>query len=132
MSEQRNKQLARIHILRAQLCLDEETYRDLLQTVGRVRSAAMLDNYGRLQVIAHLKSLLPSASKRRVPPQDKKIKALWNHLHKIGVVHHNTDWALRAYVRRQTCCERLEWLTSHQASVVIESLKLWVERSETR
>jgi phage gp16-like protein len=48
--------LAQIHIAKAQLGLDEETYRSMLWTVGRVRSAADLDYAGRNAVLEHMKA----------------------------------------------------------------------------
>jgi len=50
----RAKQLAAIHILAAQDGLDDATYRDMLWTVARVRSAAALDLAGRMRVLDHL------------------------------------------------------------------------------
>lgn len=50
----RKRELAAIHIARQQLGLDEATYRDMLWTVGRVRSAADLDWAGRKRVLDHL------------------------------------------------------------------------------
>jgi phage gp16-like protein len=132
MSDRRNKELARIHIMRSQIGMTEDSYRAMLQTVGRVKSAADLDVYGRSQVIAHLRALLPkqpNARHSQSHPQDKKIKALWHALAAAGVVHNDTGSALRAYICRQTGCERLEWLTSRQASQVIESLKKWKTRA---
>lgn len=52
----RRRELAQIHIAKAQLGLDEETYRAMLWTVGRVRSAAALDYAGRKAVLEHMKA----------------------------------------------------------------------------
>lgn len=52
----RNRELAQIHIAKKQLALDEETYRAMLWSVARVRSAGELDFTGRKQVLAHLKA----------------------------------------------------------------------------
>lgn len=52
----RKRELAAIHIARQQLGLDEATYRDMLWTVARVRSAADLDYAGRQRVLDHLSS----------------------------------------------------------------------------
>jgi phage gp16-like protein len=52
----RRRELAQIHIAKAQLGLDEETYRSMLWTVGRVRSAADLDYAGRNAVLEHRKA----------------------------------------------------------------------------
>lgn len=50
----RRAELAKIHVLKAQLGLDDDTYRAMLWTVGRVRSAADLDFAGRRNVLDHL------------------------------------------------------------------------------
>lgn len=52
----RNAELAKIHIAKAQLCLDKETYRDMLWAIARVRSAKDLDEAGRRRVLEHLRS----------------------------------------------------------------------------
>lgn len=59
----RNRELARIHIAKAQLGMDRETYEQMLYTVGGPAarrddaiSAANLDHVGRNRVIEHLKS----------------------------------------------------------------------------
>jgi len=52
----RNRELAQIHIAKQQLGLDDETYRDMLWTIGRVRSAGDLDHAGRRRVLEHLTS----------------------------------------------------------------------------
>ena len=52
----RTRELAQIHIARQQLGMDDETYRSVLWTVARVRSAADLDWSGRKRVLDHMKS----------------------------------------------------------------------------
>lgn len=52
----RARELAQIHIARAQLGMDDQTYRDVLWTVARVRSAADLDWSGRKRVLDHMKA----------------------------------------------------------------------------
>ena len=52
----RNADLARIHIAKKQLGLDDDTYRDMLWSIGRVRSAGDLDFAGRRKVLEHLRS----------------------------------------------------------------------------
>ena len=53
----RGRELSIIHVAKSQLGMDDDTYRDMLWTIARVRSAADLDSHGRNQVIKHLKSL---------------------------------------------------------------------------
>ena len=67
--DDRRRELAQIHIAKKDLCLDDGTYRLMLQTIGRVDSAADLNAEGRRQVLAHLKARgfkpQPSASSSR-------------------------------------------------------------------
>lgn len=136
MSQQRNTDLAKIHIARQQLGMNDDDYRAMLLTIGRVKSSAQLDVYGRSRVLAHLASLGWKPSPRGKPrravsaqPQDKKIRALWLELAVKGAVRDRSEDALLSYVRRLTGCDRLEWITSKQASIVIESLKSWLSRA---
>ena len=60
--------------------------------------------------------------------QSKKIRALWLELHTAGEVRDASEQALCSYVKRMTKVEALRWLSTAQASKVIESLKSWLER----
>lgn len=52
----RNRELAQIHIAKTQLGMEDETYRAMLWTVARVKSAADLDWTGRKRVLEHMKA----------------------------------------------------------------------------
>ncbi len=52
----RNRELAQIHIAKKQLALDDDTYRDMLWSIARVRSAGDLDFTGRKRVLEHLRN----------------------------------------------------------------------------
>lgn len=52
----RGRELAQIHIAKKDLALDDDTYRNMLWTVGRVRSSAELDHAGRANVLSHLRA----------------------------------------------------------------------------
>ena len=52
---QRNRDLAAIHVGKKHLGLDDATYRDMLFTIARVRSAAELDHAGRQAVLEHMR-----------------------------------------------------------------------------
>lgn len=45
-----------IHIAKAQLGMDDETYQQMLFSVARVMTASELDEHGRQRVIEHLKA----------------------------------------------------------------------------
>lgn len=55
-TDPRNRDLARIHVLKKELGLDDDQYRVVLWTLARVESAADLDTHGRQQVIQHLEA----------------------------------------------------------------------------
>ncbi len=59
----RARQLARIHVVKAKLKLDDETYRQLLDRVAGKRSAADLDQRGRDLVLDELSRLQGVARK---------------------------------------------------------------------
>lgn len=52
----RNSELAKIHIAKKQLGLDDETYRSMLWTVARVTSSKDLDQSGRRALLEHLRA----------------------------------------------------------------------------
>lgn len=53
----RKRDLAKIHIAKKELGLDDEIYRDILEQIAGVRSSALLDEEGRISVIKRFKEL---------------------------------------------------------------------------
>lgn len=53
---QRTRELAAIHAAKRDLGMEDDTYRDMLWTVARVRSAKDLDFAGRKKVLDHMKA----------------------------------------------------------------------------
>jgi phage gp16-like protein len=74
-AQPRNNALAQIHIAKAQLGLDEDTYRAMLWGVARVKSAKDLDHAGRAKVLAHLAAsgFKPSAPKTPTPGRPRNM-----------------------------------------------------------
>lgn len=133
----RNRELAQIHIAKKDLGLDDETYRAVLFTVARVHSSADLDFHGRNAVLRHFKArgwINKPARKAKISrplasdDQSRKIRALWLELHAAGAVADPSEAALASYVKRITTVDALQWLTTAQASRVIETLKKWLDR----
>ncbi|MGN6229137.1 MAG: gp16 family protein [Dyella sp.] len=140
----RNNQLAMIHIAAQQLGMSDDTYRDMLWSIGRVRSAKDLDLAGREAVLKHLAAVGWKDPRRPVrrPAYQKGsqaalIRVLWTKLAKAGAVEDGSDKALRAYVRSQSAPyhpAHVGWddanlLPRTAASKVIEHLKQWCERA---
>lgn len=124
-----------IHIGKAKLNMDDETYRAVLFKIGNVSSSTKMTISELEQVLEHFKKCgfrLVQKNKVNLPlatdPQSKKIRALWLELHNKGIVRDSSEFALAKMVKRLTGVESLKWITSDQASMVIESLKQWLNR----
>jgi phage gp16-like protein len=66
VTDMRRRDLARIHILREELRIADADYRDILWTIGRVRSAAEMDSALRQAVIRHL------SARRKYAPGERR------------------------------------------------------------
>lgn len=128
-------QLKKIHALRREAGLDDDSYRDLLQAVTGERSAKAIDVGAAARVIDRLQGL--SSSLRRgvegamdlTGPYAGKLRALWISGYHLGVVRDRTDRALCAFLKRQTGIEHTRWLRdAGDARRVIEALKAWLAR----
>jgi phage gp16-like protein len=126
----RNADLARIHMLKKDLAIDDDEYRALLQSVCGVKSSADLDFTGRAKFIAHLEMCKPRAHKSfgKLPPRLAKLYSMWQQLHSAGAVNDKKYSALESWAKSQTGVEKLTWLNQAQLSQCIESLKAWLER----
>lgn len=141
INKPRNNDLAMIHIAKKDLGLDDDTYRSMLWTCARVHSSKDLDYSGRIAVLQHLKARgwkqkAPAKAKQKSPlsgePQHKMIRGLWLELHSKGVVIDPSEKAISRFIKNQTRIDRIEWLSSVQASKVIEQLKSWLARADKK
>jgi len=137
----RKKELAVIHIAKSELGLDDETYRDLLYEWTGEKSSADLDKEGRHEVIEAFKKMgfePESEREERLSiedddkPQVQKIKQLWLKLHEVGAVTNPSLESLNAYVQRMTEVDRVQWLGTQDAVMVIEALKGWYSRVDAQ
>ncbi len=134
-----NRQLlAKIHIAKKELGLDDATYRAVLERVtGKTSSAGLPDR----QLIAVVEEFKRLGFKDRLTAPKRagsrplassahagKIRALWITLYNLGLVDNPAESALAAFVLRQTGVAALQWLQPAQAFKVIEALKQWAER----
>lgn len=132
--------LAKIHIAKQQLEMEDSDYRTLLQRVAGVNSSKDLNGLGVSQVLAEFKRLgftekpkKPQTRKMADFPQATMIRGLWLELHKLGYVRDPSEQALAGFVKRMTTSsakqevgvDALQWVTAAQASKLIEELKKW-------
>ncbi len=120
----RKKELAQIHIAKAQLGLDDETYRVLLWTVGKVRSSKDLDQAGRREVLKHFRARGWKNDKKRVtPPAAMKSKQAL--MRKIAVMLHTADrpWEYAdGMARHMFQVEKAAWCDVDQLRRIVAAL----------
>lgn len=131
------REIQLIHIARQQTDMDEDTYRAMLHDRFGVSSSKDMDWRQRKQLLDHFKMLGFKVTPSKTRPQSraladdaqsKKIRELWLTLHTNGKVRNPDESALAAFVKRQTKVDALQWLSTKQASAVIEELKKWLAR----
>ncbi len=123
--------LAKIHIAKKELALQDAEYRALLQRVGKVESARDLSEKAAIAVIAEMKRLGWQARASTRPPAERadirKIYALWGALHSGPLDREG----LRAWVKTRFQVSAPEFLKPPQAREAIEQLKAWQKRVRT-
>ncbi|MBH8611917.1 regulatory protein GemA [Pseudomonas mohnii] len=127
-----------IHVARRELRMDDDTYRLMLAGMTGLdgaTSTADLSVPNLLRVLERLKqrgfTVRPNKVKKRPLADDvqsKKIRSLWLALHGLGAVRDPSEAALASFVLRMTRVSALQWLSTAQASRVIENLKQWQSR----
>lgn len=117
----RKRELAQIHVAKAQLGLDEETYRAMLWTVARVASSADLDWAGRKKVLDHLKAKGFKIKSRPAPAANKAglVSAVRASLIACG---NKPDAYADGMARHMFHIERFEWCDAAQLRKIIAAL----------
>ncbi len=141
MSITTSNALAKLHIAKAQLGLDDDTYRAVLVRVTGKASSKDMHAAEHSRVIAEFERLgfkpalkaprkSGNASARKLSgPYAKKLQALWIAGWNLGLIIDRTDTGLLAFVANMTGIERTEWLLdAAQARKVVEGLKGWLAR----
>lgn len=121
--------------------MEDEVFRLMLthmEGLGGATSCSGLSVANLLRVVEQLKQrgFKPRAGARRTrsladDAQSRKIRSLWLTLHGLGAVRDSSEAALGRYVMGATRVAALQWLSTSQASQVIEQLKQWQRRVES-
>lgn len=130
----RRSMIAKIHVQKKELALDEDDYRQiLLEETGRSSAAdcteAEMERV--LRRFAALGAKSPQKLPANRPAQHKvarKARALWISLHHLGAVESPSEKALESFAKRQLKCERLVWANQSQGYRLIEALKAMAVR----
>lgn len=112
--DRRTRELAAIHVAKKQLALDDETYRDMLWAVGRVRSAGELDQSGRSAVIEHMRARgAKPAGNRRPKPALSKAKLIAK-IRAMLIEADRTDAYADGMAKKMFGVARMEWCQDDQ------------------
>ena len=131
------KLLAKIHIAKKELGLDEETYREVLNSECGVRSAKFLSNEQAFKVIRRFKDsgwLSKSKAKKyddqkgdiysATPGQKRKIEVMWHDLYRGN----EETKHLRQFLFNHFKVSDIRFLDKDKAYDVIEALKAMQRR----
>jgi phage gp16-like protein len=129
----RNPLIAKLHIAKKQLGLDDASYRAVLMAAtGKASSRDMREH----ELVAVMEAFKKQGFRAPHPPPRKayvtKIYALWGDLQRRGTLADPSMKALGSFIHRQTGMHRAEWLSPEDANKVTEGLKAWLARSRKR
>jgi phage gp16-like protein len=123
--------LAKIHIARKQLGMDEDTYRAMLQSVGGVQSSKDLDDAGAVKVLAHLQrsGFKPVKRVGSVPRVAMSNQALMSKIEAL-LADGGKPWAYaHAMAKRMFGIEKLEWCNHDQLRRIVAALQISANRN---
>ena len=131
-------ELAKIHLAKKRLGLDEVAYRGIVARVGGGKTSAgdlderqrgaLLDEFKRFGFCegASYSKRLDDFTDRE--PQARLIRCLWSDLVACGAITKPSEKALQKFIKRTGGVDRIEWLSATQANACIEGLKAWKAR----
>ncbi|KMK68564.1 regulatory protein GemA [Puniceibacterium sp. IMCC21224] len=131
-----------INIAKAQLGLDEDDYRAMLERVTGKASLRLMSDGQKGKVLAELKRMgfrVKAGGKRLAPSHRlyiRKLWAVWKSCHRLGVIKNGSREALRAFCKRFVApndpdvAVDPDLLTEEQARPVIEALKAMERRGK--
>jgi phage gp16-like protein len=135
LPESERKRLIRlIHVAKTQLKLSDDQYRAVLEGATGKNSCSDMTAleikhaYDAMLKLGFKPGPAKNAAKAK-SPQLSKLRAQWIELHGLGLVKDRSDAGLLKFCKRLTGVDRLEWLTSAQASKAIEGLKAMRQRA---
>ena len=144
--------VAKIHIARSQLRMDDDSYRANLAHYSNGKTSctdmtvpelhAVLAAFEKLGFKPKKAPAKKQPGKKYSPktadgPRDERsvIRAIWIFMHRAGFIRDGSETALNTWVARQTAdtngslgISDVEWLHGNDATKVLEALKKWCRR----
>lgn len=128
----RANDLAKIHMAKKDLAMDDATYRAMLRRTTGYDSTARLNACERIKVLAEMQRLgwqpKPSGPHRA---SSNMLIAMWLVLYQQGKVRNRDTTALLAWASKttgRTDLKTLDWLTAEQVTACKNGLKQWLKR----
>jgi phage gp16-like protein len=119
----RRTDLAKIHLAKKQLGLDDDAYRDMLWVAARVRSASELDEYGRRSVIEHLRKCGATFRRAKRPrPAADRAPLLGKIYAMLGDRPAGYAEGILKRMYGEAAPARLEWASQEQLRKVVAAL----------
>lgn len=128
--------IAAIHTLKGKLGLSDDDYRALLVNLTGKNSSKALGVQEQARVRDHMQALGErlgvlkptrqrsfAQTRAAASPRERKAWALWNQLHRDGVIQNHSAPALNAWVKRQVGVDALRFCNTAQLDSCIEGLK---------
>lgn len=122
----RNPALAKIHIAKKELALDDDTYRAMLQSIAGVSSSKELTDVGVTKVLAHLQRCgwKPRAAAKvgKKPSVSRGRKALVGKIEAL-LAEAKRPWSYAdAMAKRMFGVEKTDWLEAEQLVKLVAAL----------
>jgi phage gp16-like protein len=134
MTPHRRAMIAKLHVAKKQLRMDDAAYREALESATGRRSSADMTEQQLERALAHFAKagFRTIAAPKERKPYVKLIYRLWGELEAAGALADPSVAACAAFVERQTGVARPEWLGPEEANKAIEGLKAWLMRSRAQ
>ena len=125
-----------IHVAKTKLGLDDDVYRDILESTTGKTSSKLLTPAQLEAVLDRLKQLgfeVESKDKTGVKnlasdAQSKLIRHLWLQLYDAGQVKNGSELALAKFVENRVHVSALQFLSTRHADMIINHLRQWCKR----
>jgi phage gp16-like protein len=130
----RNPTLAKIHIAKKDLGLDDETYRAMLLQHGGVTSSKDLTPFGAAKVLQHLErsGFKPKASPGRRPKPAPGRAALVGKI-EAQLASAGRPWSyVHAMAKKMYQVEKVDWLNEEQLGGIVAALAIDAKRRSKR
>ena len=133
----KSKLIQLIHVGKTQLGLDDELYREVLESCTGKTSSKDMTIQQLDAVLNRLKQLgftVESKEKTGVSnladdAKSKLIRHLWLQLHQAGQVRNGSEKALAKFVENKVGVSALQFLSTKNADMIITHLRQWCKRS---